>query len=126
MYVAMNVWPGVDMEWFMDTNGRPEYQFVVRPGGNVASIQLQYRGANSTELVADALTLHVQHGPIRETLPRSYVLGTGVNVDVRYRAAGANTYGFTVPPIDIAIGETLVIDPMPELVWGTYYGGGGC
>ncbi|MBU3742451.1 MAG: hypothetical protein FGM24_09240, partial [Candidatus Kapabacteria bacterium] len=118
-----DVWPGIDMEWFMDDQERPEYQFVVRPGGDVASIQMKYRGANSTELVAEAIVMHVQHGPIRETLPRSYVLGTGTSIDVRYRALGDNTYGFAVPLSDMAMGETLVIDPVPELVWGTYYGG---
>ncbi len=119
-----DVWPGVDMEWFIDDQQRPEYQFVIRPGGNVAAIQLRYRGAHGTRLDAAHLVLDVQHGPIRESLPRSYVQSTGSKVDVRYRALGGNVYGFTVPPIDIALGETLVIDPMPELLWATYYGGG--
>jgi uncharacterized delta-60 repeat protein len=118
-----DVWPGIDMEWFLDDRERPEYQFVVRPGGDVASIQWHYRGAHRTELMAEAIVMHVQHGPIRETLPRSYVQGTGTSIDVRYRALGDNTYGFALPPANMAMGETLVIDPMPELVWGTYYGG---
>ncbi len=119
-----DVWPGVDMEWFIDDQQRPEYQFVIRPGGNVAAIQLRNRGAHGTRLDAAHLVLDVQHGPIRESLPRSYVQSTGSTVDVRYRALGGNVYGFTTPPIDIAMGETLVIDPMPELLWATYYGGG--
>ncbi len=120
-----DVWPGVDMEWFIDDQQRPEYQFVIRPGGNVAAIQLRNRGAHGTRLDAAHLVLDVQHGPIRESLPRSYVQSTGSTVDVRYRALGGNVYGFTTPPIDIAMGETLVIDPMPELLWATYYGGEG-
>jgi len=120
-----NVWPGVDMEWFLDANGQPEYQFIVRPGGDVASIQLKYRGANSTELLADAVVLQVEHGPIRETLPRSYVLERGGNIDVRYRALGNDVYGFTMPLADVAMGETLVIDPMPRIAWATYIGGDG-
>ncbi len=113
-----DVWPGVDMEWFIDDQQRPEYQFVIRPGGNVAAIQLRYRGAHGTRLDEEHLVLDVQHGPIRESLPRSYVQSTGSTVDVRYRALGGDVYGFTVPPIDIAMGETLVIDPVPEIVWG--------
>jgi hypothetical protein len=119
-----DIWPGIDMEWFMDDRERPEYQFVVRPGGDVASIQWRYRGANRTELTADAIVMHVQHGPIRETLPRSYVQSTGKSVDIRYRAFGDDTYGFTMLPTDLAFAdETVVIDPLPELRWGTYYGG---
>ncbi len=112
-----DVWPGVDMEWFIDDQQRPEYQFVIRPGGNVAAIQLRYRGAHGTRLDEEHLVLDVQHGPIRESLPRSYVQSTGSTVDVRYRALGGDVYGFTVPPIDVAMGETLVIDPIPELAW---------
>ncbi len=120
-----DVWPGIDMEWFIDDQQRPEYQFVIRPGGNVAAIQLRYRGAHGTRLDEEHLVLDVQHGPIRESLPRSYVQSTGSTADVRYRALGNDVYGFTVPPIDVAMGETLVIDPMPELLWASYYGGEG-
>lgn len=119
-----DVWPGIDMEWFLDDQERPEYQFVVRPGGDVADIRLHYRGADSTALVADALVIHMQHGPIHETLPRSFLQGTGRHIDVRYAQRGKDTYGFSMPLSDMALGdETLVIDPMPRLVWGTYYGG---
>lgn len=117
------VWPHIDMEWFLDEQDRPEYQFVVRPGGNVAHIRLRYRGADAMRLADGALELDVLHGTMRERLPRSYVLGSSADVDVRYSALGDGVYGFTPPPANLAMGETLVIDPMPEVRWSTYVGG---
>lgn len=120
-----DVWPGIDLEWFIDEDGNPEYQFMVRPGGDPRQIQLRYHGANATELLAESIMIHVKHGPLRERIPKSFYDGTGQLVNVRYRKLGDNTYGVEVPSTDMAITETLVIDPTPERLWGTYYGGSG-
>ena len=119
-----DVWPKIDIEWFLDEAGNPEYQFIVRPGGNVASIQWRYHGADSTSLAANSIFIHVKHGPIAETLPRSYVQGTGREIDVLYRTCCEHQYGLSLASIDMALtDETLVIDPIPELKWATFYGG---
>jgi hypothetical protein len=118
-----DVWPGIDIEWFLDAQERPEYQFVIHPGADPSVIAVQYRGANATQLLADAVVLHVDHGPIRETLPRSFVRESGRAIDVAYRSIASNTVGFAVPLSNLAMGETLVIDPLPQQTWGTYVGG---
>ncbi|MBK6291723.1 MAG: T9SS type A sorting domain-containing protein [Ignavibacteria bacterium] len=118
-----DVWPNIDMEWFLDDQNRPEYQFIVRPGGDVTQIRVRYHGANDTRLANGAIELDVLHGTMRERLPRSYMLGTDDLVDVRFREYANDVFGFTEPPNNIALGGTLVIDPMPELLWATYYGG---
>ena len=125
--VYRDVWPGIDLEWLIDNEGNPEYQFMVRPGGDVHRIRLRYRGAEATEMVQDAIMLDVSHGKIKESIPASYYASSKRRVDVRYRDCGFNTYGFDVPPLDLALAavEMLVIDPLPERLWATYYGGEG-
>jgi hypothetical protein len=119
-----DVWPNIDMEWFLDDRERPEYQFIVRPGGNVAQIRLRYRGAEDAK-VEDGVLLHtVRHGIVREHIPASYLAASGTQVDVRYALHSDGTVGFALPPTNLALNDdALVIDPLPELVWGSYYGG---
>lgn len=122
-----DVWPSIDLEWLIDEVGNPEYQFMVRPGGDINNIRLRYHGADATELLAESIQIHVKHGPIRERIPKSFYARSGQKVNVRYRAMGNNTFGVEVPPADMAMAvtDTLVIDPTPERLWGAYYGGSG-
>jgi uncharacterized protein (DUF2147 family) len=119
------VWPNIDLEWFLDGQGNPEYQFIVKPGGDVAAIRLHYKGAESTELRADSLIAHVAHGEIAEVIPTSYIAESKCAVDVKYVQIAADTYGYRIDAQtpDLAVGNTLVIDPIPTRSWGTYYGG---
>jgi hypothetical protein len=123
--IYREVWPGIDLEWLIDSQGNPEYQFMVRPGGDVRRIQLRYHGAQATELAQDAMMMQVSHGWIKERIPASFLATSKRRVDVRYRQLGLNTYGFDVSSLDMALAsvETLIIDPIPERLWATYYGG---
>ena len=125
--IYRDVWPGIDLEWLIDSQGNPEYQFMVRPGGDVRRIQLRYHGAQATELAQDAMMMQVSHGWIKERIPASFLATSKRRVDVRYRQLGLNTYGFDVSSLDMALAsvETLIIDPIPERLWATYYGGDG-
>ena len=120
------VWPNIDMEWFLDGHGNPEYQFIVKPGGDIAAIRLHYKGAEATEIRSDSLIMRVAHGEIAETIPTSYFVESECAVDVKYVQIAADTYGYCIDAQtpDLAVGNTLVIDPIPTRSWGTYYGGG--
>ena len=110
---------------------RFEYYFIVRPGGNSNSIKIKYNGATS-RLANNTIVLGLSHNQITERIPASYLLSkeTVINlhelqqhktVQVKYKSLGSNSYGFNIPDYDHT--KTLVIDPTPDLVWGTYYGG---
>lgn len=122
-----DVWPGIDLEWFLNDRGDPEYQFMVDPGAQPSLIQLRYHGSWSADVLATSVIIHVMHGPIIETLPRSYLAKSGATVEVRYRQLDSNTVGVDMDADVIASAsiDTLVIDPAPEWLWGTYYGGAG-
>jgi hypothetical protein len=118
-----DIYPNIDLEWFLDKDGKPEYQFIIKPGGDPSRIRLKYHGAQKTELVSDAIHIHVIHGIIKEHIPLSYVQESEEKLNVSFKKISENEYGFIVPRY--AVNETLVIDPVPTLNWLTYYGGSG-
>ena len=118
-----DIYPNIDLEWFLDKDGKPEYQFIIKPGGDPSLIRLKYHGAQKTELISDALHIQVKHGIIKEHIPLSYVQESQVKLNVSFAQISENEYGFIVPTF--AANETLVIDPVPTLNWLTYYGGSG-
>jgi hypothetical protein len=119
--IYTNIYPSIDLEFFISTEGKPEYQFYVRPGGDAKNIRLRYNGALKTYLSDGKIMMDVAHGSIAEHIPLSYLSQSKEEVTVRYKQIGTNEFGCEAPSYSAT--ETLVIDPMPQLSWGTYYGG---
>jgi hypothetical protein len=123
--VYRDVWPGIDLEWFIDRHGNPEYQFVIQPWGDIASIRLRYVGASKTEIAGNKIVTAVEHGYITESIPSSYYSTTKIAVNVDYVQLDDNEFGFQLRERDIALSgmDRLIIDPVPQRSWGTFYGG---
>jgi gliding motility-associated-like protein len=109
-----------------------EYYFVIKPGADPRQIKIKYNGA-STSLQNNRIIINTVNGKIEETIPASFLISgkstlivsqlpgnTGIKVN--YRTYRRGIYEFSIPAYDKT--KTLVIDPTPDLVWGTYYGGG--
>ncbi len=124
--IYKNIYPNIDLEFFISASTQTsipvEYQFIVHPGGNPANIKLAYKGANKVGLDGNKLVVNVTAGDFTESIPSSYLKATGQAVKVNYAALGYNVFTFSLPN-NIALTSDLVIDPVPNLVWGTYYGG---
>ncbi|HRE59389.1 MAG TPA: SBBP repeat-containing protein, partial [Candidatus Kapabacteria bacterium] len=118
-----NVYPNIDLEFFISAEGKPEYQFYVRPGGDAKLIRLRYNGALNTRLAEGKIIMDVAHGSIAEHIPLSYLASSKQEVTVQYTQIGKNEFSCNVPSYPST--ETIIIDPMPELSWGTYYGDSG-
>jgi hypothetical protein len=116
-----DIYPNIDLEWFLDKDGKPEYQFIINPGGDPSRIRLKYHGAQKTELISDAIYIHIKPGIIKEQIPISYLKESKEKVQISFTDLGKNEYGFAYPKY--ASNQTLVIDPVPNRLWGTYYGG---
>jgi hypothetical protein len=116
-----DIYPNIDLEWFLDKDGKPEYQFIIKPGGDPSRIRLKYHGAQKTELVSDAIHIHIKPGIIKEHIPVSYLKESKEKVQISFVKQSNNEYSFEYP--NYASNETLVIDPVPNRLWGTYYGG---
>ncbi|ALM48934.1 hypothetical protein AMR72_08560 [Flavobacterium psychrophilum] len=119
-----NIYPNVDVIFFIpsDKSKPVEYNFIIHPGGKVSDIKMCFKGA-ATELRDNKIKMNFRFGVMEETLPLSWQEdgGSKQEAQVYYRKIKNNVYGFA------AINnpqKTLVIDPVPDRLWGTYYGGG--
>jgi len=117
------IYPGIDMVFVARTGkDKPvEYTFVVQPGADAGLIKLHYIGANNTRLNNNNIEIDVAHGSFTESIPASWIKETNDKLDITYRALDKDIYCFEIP--SYASTQTLIIDPNPNLDWGTYYGG---
>lgn len=62
------------------------------------------------------------HGQVTEQLPKAYTQEDKQAVQATFTRQGSDQYAITA---QYDTRKTLVVDPLPALGWGTYYGGGG-
>ncbi len=122
-----NLYPNVDVVFFVpaDSTKVVEYNFIVRPGGKVGDIKMKFNGVK-TALVDSKIKMETRFGVMEETLPLSWTEAGGARneVTVGYKKISKNVYGFDFDESQVS-GKTVVIDPVPVRLWGTYYGGTG-
>lgn len=125
--VYKNVYNNIDLVFHSSKYG-VKYDFVVRPGGNVADIQMRYNNAETIGLKTGAkLSITTPLGNIEEDRPVSYAINStqsyrplevnGSPVQSRFVVKG-NMVGFDVAEYDTD--RTLVIDPY--VLWSTFLG----
>ncbi|PIF30940.1 gliding motility-associated-like protein [Flavobacterium sp. 9] len=119
-----NIYPNIDVVFSIpnDPQKTVEYNFVIHPKGKISDIQLKFTGAE-TDLVDNKIQMNVRFGKMEETLPASWI-EDGNNkkeIEVGYTKIKKNVYGFS--SLEAVSGKTIVIDPVPNRLWGTYYGG---
>ncbi|WP_289662403.1 T9SS type B sorting domain-containing protein [Flavobacterium panacagri] len=119
-----NIYPNIDAVFTIpdDPKKTVEYNFVIHPKGKISDIKLKFNGAE-TNLDNNKILMDVRFGKIEETLPASWI-EDGENkkeIAVEYIKIKKNLYGFNAPK-DVS-GKTIIIDPVPTRLWGTYYGG---
>ncbi len=119
-----NIYPNIDVLFSIpkDSTKAVEYNFVVHPKGKISDIQLKFNGAK-TELVDNKIQMQVRFGAMEETLPMSWTEDGKCKkeIAVGYTKIKKNVYGFE--SVENVSGKTVVIDPVPIRLWGTFYGG---
>lgn len=114
--VYKNVYPSIDWVLYVKDNN-VEYDFVVRPGGNVNDIKLKYGGATSLKITKDgSIYAKTPMGTVEEKTPYAYETATGKAVASNFKLH-KNVVSFETG----AYNGSVTIDP--SLLWGTYYGG---
>ncbi len=106
-----NIYPNIDLVYQIKDN-QVKYDFVVKPGGKLNSIQMKVNGANSIKGTAQTLNIATAVGQIKESIPESYYLnaaGQKLKTNVNYNIKG-NTISFTTQ--SQKTNATLVIDPV--------------
>ncbi|MXO05113.1 T9SS type B sorting domain-containing protein [Flavobacterium sp. HBTb2-11-1] len=118
-----NIYPNIDVVFTIpeDPQKTVEYNFVIHPKGKISDIQLKFNGAE-TNLVDNKIQMNVRFGKMEETLPASWVEERGHKkaIVVGYQKLKKNVYGFR--SANFLTGKTIVIDPVPTRLWGTFYG----
>ncbi|MDP3929514.1 MAG: SBBP repeat-containing protein [Bacteroidota bacterium] len=119
--IFKDIYPGIDIEYLLNEKGF-KYNFVVHAGANLSDIKLQYKGApfkaNRQELI-----FNTSQGEFKEIIPASWLIKNGLNqtVQVDYNLLDKETIGFKTKAQITSF--DLVVDPNPNRLWGTYYGG---
>jgi len=125
--VYKNVYPQIDVEFIVDEkvgnkNGF-KYNFIVNKGGDINDIKLRFKGATTEIIENESIQINTSNGNILETIPLSYLIdnnNTIRNVKVTFYKMANGLYGVKTNEIN---GNTLIIDPTPDVLWATYYGG---
>jgi len=113
-----NLYPNIDVRYYSEA-GKLKYDFIVRPGGNVASIAMKYSGVGKLSVKNKELVIPTSVGEIKELYPYSYqsINGKRNTINCRYVIDG-DIVRFRVD--EYAANTTLVIDP--TLIFSTFTG----
>ena len=116
------VYPGIDLIYHGNDQGRLEYDFQVTPGADSTNIRLGLEGVDAVSVdAAGDLVLHTAAGEIRQPRPFIYqeVDGAPRRVSGGYVLAGAREVGFHMGRFDAS--RPLIIDP--AIVYSSFVGG---
>lgn len=119
-----NVYPGIDLEYYADEEGRLEYDFVVKPGADPSLIRMRCEGCSTAELDGDdALVLRFSEGEIRQPPPAVFQLTGAERSDIpgRFVLRSNRELQFALGEYDLR--AELRIDP--KIILSTYLGGSG-
>jgi hypothetical protein len=130
-----SVYPGIDLVYYDNGEGRLEYDFIVAPGADPKQIALSIEDAQSVEVDPSGdLVITAATGTIRKPAPKVYqeIDGKRQEIAAGYRliqaedAAGTRHSSLDTQMIAFSLGaydrnKPLVIDP--QILYATYLGG---
>jgi gliding motility-associated-like protein len=121
-----NVFPNIDVVFQSENKGGAiKYDFIIHPGADINSIKMRYKGMRESELMDGNLTLTAGEKLFMESIPMSWYRENGSQVKINFQILNSTEeyveIGFICKD-KIDMGQTLIIDPVPELVWAKYIG----
>ncbi|MBI2793603.1 MAG: immunoglobulin domain-containing protein [Ignavibacteria bacterium] len=113
-----NLYPGIDLIYYLDKDGRVRYDFDVHPEANVQAVGFTVEGDVGLNISPTEVSLSTTLGTIAMTDLYAYVLGRkSLGVPATF-VANSNGISFSIP---MNTGKVpLRVDPV---VYGTYLGG---
>jgi len=120
-----NIYKNIDLVFFKpkDTLKPIEYNFIINPGGKVSDIRMKFNGAE-TKIQDSKLEMDLRFGKMQENIPQSWIEGNNrENINVSFKDLENQTFGFN-SPINTS-NKTIIIDPVPTRIWGSYIAGFG-
>ncbi len=117
--IYRNVAPGFDVEFLLEDN-EFKYNIVKKPHGNIADFFMEIGTAGRTFIRDQQLIIDTDQGIIAENIPVSYVNDVTPLKDVKFKLDN-NRLQFEIPKH--TTNKKLIIDPVPDLIWSTFFGG---
>jgi hypothetical protein len=121
--VFRNVYDHIDFE-FTDYDGVFKYNIIVHPGGNISDINLNYSGECNIDISDKEVIIHTPLKQIIDYIPKSFILNKSKKEAQVVFVKESLGVGYKLEGSILAPTDTLIIDPMPHLFFGTYIGGG--
>jgi hypothetical protein len=120
--MAHEVYPHIDLELCI-SNGNFKYNWILKPEASVENIRFRINGAKAqlNELV---ITIQTRFGELIERIPDSFISETKQPLHYDFAAHAPQVFGFEEnSPSDFAAECTQIIDPLPNRLWGSFWGG---
>ena len=122
----VDIWPGVDVDFESGNNSTNDffkYNFKVKNHEAFEKIRFEIKGAIKHYIFRDTLFIETSNGIIKETIPYSWSNRLTKKINIRWKYFGNDFFGFEL--LSNNVDFPIVIDPIPNRAWGTYYGGHG-
>ncbi len=120
-----NLYEGVDIKYAIDQNGNVKYDFILNQGACGEEITIRYSGFDSVEIGNTELDFNLSGIHLKDLIPMSWMTSNMEPIDVAYKVESCDenelVVRFEIP--NYVSDEHIVIDPVVQLEWGTYYGG---
>lgn len=110
---------GIDIE-FVIKNGQFKYNLLVTPKADLSKFFVRIKSEKTPSLNNGKLILNTIHGELVESIPLSYLNNSKKETEVNYKLIGRK---LSFETNEQQRDETLIIDPVPDLIWNTYFGG---
>ena len=120
--VYHNVYPGIDLEFLTDKEHGFKYNFIISPDGDINKIRFKISGATVEEVSDSVIILKTKFGILKERLPESFIITNNSKLpgSVKFVEYADSLIGFSAPS-----DGNIIIDPVPQRLWVTYFGGTG-
>jgi len=118
-----NIYPRIDLKIY-GIERQIEYDWIIKPGADPASIRFQYCSIENTTLDSEGnIIIETGFGRSRHHRPVTFqvINGRKVPVKAEFEKVGDNTYGFRIDEYNKKL--PLVIDPIVTVDYSTYLGG---
>jgi PKD repeat protein len=116
-----NIYNNIDLQFIIEGN-KAKYNFILNSGADINDILLNFSGYDDISLNENnEISLVTKQGNVIESIPNSYYQADKKAVAIKFILKGDGLFGFTG---EFNSTKTMVIDPSPERVWSTYFGGG--
>jgi gliding motility-associated-like protein len=126
--VYKNLYPNIDLEFVScgktDNRNGIKFNFIIRPGGDISQIKWKYNGTNDPSLEQGKIHLKTNVSELEETIPLSWSGNTRQKLSIGYHMGNDFVCSFSNYP-GVQTNDTIWIDPVPTLLWCTYFGGSG-